>query len=93
MNNTENDLESALRQCQTSAHRGYKIASDNLKETASAIDEASKSLSKCLQSYDDGSVRTPEIVAQLKKQLVSSVKDLKQLQNRSEKDLKNVKNL
>ena len=85
--NISSGLESALQQCQESAHRGYQIASDNIKETASAIEIVSKSLSLCLKNHDERSVRTPEIVSQLKKQFVSVVNELEKLQNKTEKDL------
>jgi hypothetical protein len=81
------DLESSLQQCQTSARRGYQIASDNIKETASAIEIVSKSISECLKNHDKGSANTPEIISQLKNQFVSVVNELKQLQNKTEKDL------
>ncbi|WP_051862708.1 GTPase domain-containing protein [Ferrovum myxofaciens] len=81
------NLQSALQQCQESARRGYKIASDNIKETAKAITIVSKSLSACLKIHDEGAVRTPEIVEQLKRQFVSVVSELEQLQNKTEKDL------
>jgi hypothetical protein len=83
----EINLKSALQQCQESAHRGYKIASDNIKETAKSIKIVSESLSACLKSHHEGAVRTPEIVDQLKKQFVSVVNELEQLQNKTEKDL------
>ncbi len=89
--NTSNNLESALQECQASARRGYQIASDNIKETASAIEIVSKSLSQCLKNHDEGSVRTPEIVSQLKNQFVSVVNELGQLQNKTEKDLQDRK--
>lgn len=89
--NSSTELESALQQCQTSARRGYQIASDNINETASAIERISKSLSQCLKSHDEGSVRTPDIVEQLKKQFVSVVNELEQLQNKTERDLQDRK--
>ena len=88
---TPTNLESALQQCQESARRGYQIASDNIKETASAIEIVSESLSQCLKSQNEGSVRTPEVVEQLKKQFVSIVNELEQLQNKTEKDLRDRK--
>lgn len=88
----ETNLKSALEQCQESAHRGYRIASDNIKETAKAIKIVSESLSACLKSHHEGVVRTPEIVEQLKKQFVVVVNELEQLQNKTEKDLQERKN-
>jgi hypothetical protein len=86
----ENDvinLETALQRSQASAQRGYQIALENIKETARAIKQVSESLSACLKSHDEGVAHTPEIVAQLKKQFVSVVNELEQLQNKTEKDL------
>jgi len=89
--NTATNLESALQQCQASARRGYQIASDNIKETARAIKKVSTSLSQCLESHNEGTVRTPEIVEQLKRQFVSVVNELEQLQSTTEKDLQDRK--
>ncbi len=90
-NNDSLSLEFALQQCQASARRGYQIASDNIKETANAIESVSKSLSQCLKNYDDRVVHTPQIVEQLQKQFVSVVNELEELQNKSEKDLQHRK--
>lgn len=73
-------LKTALKQCRKAARRGYKIAKENLQETEQAINEVSKSLSQCLNSFEDGAVRTPGIVDQLKAQLTSVVNELQQLQ-------------
>ena len=89
--NTATNLESALKQCQASARRGWQIASDNIKETDIAIEKVSKSLSQCIKSHNEGPVRTPEIVEQLKKQFVSVTNELKQLQGTAKKDLQDRK--
>lgn len=86
-NNTVTNLAAALQQCQASARRGYQIASDNIKETANAIKRVSESLSQCLKNHNEGPVHTPEIVEQLKKQFISVVNELEQLQRTAEKDL------
>jgi hypothetical protein len=80
-------LEPALKGCRKAAHRGYKIAKENLRESAKAIREVSKSLSQCLKSLEDGSVRTPGIVDQLKLQLTGVVSELEQLQRTSDSAL------
>ncbi|MDM8560099.1 GTPase domain-containing protein [Candidatus Parabeggiatoa sp. HSG14] len=82
-----NNLESALQHCQETARRGYQIAKDNQNELSKAINDVSKSLSKYLKTHENGKVRTNEIVEQLKKQLVSVVKELEQLQTSIEHDL------
>ena len=89
--NTATDLESALQQCQASARRGYKIASDNIKETANSIETVSKSLSQCLERHNEGQLRTPEVVEQLRKQFISVVNELEGLQSTMENDLKDRK--
>jgi hypothetical protein len=43
---SDDTLESALRQCRDAARRGYAIAKENLRESAKAIEEVSRSLSK-----------------------------------------------
>lgn len=73
-------LATALKDCRRAARRGYKIAKVNLDESAQAIDKVSKSLSECLSSHENGSVRTTDIVEQLRGQLVSVVTELEQLQ-------------
>lgn len=80
-------LESALRECREAALRGYDLAKDNLRESAKAISAVSNSLSQCLESLDDGSVRTPGIVDQLKKQLSGVVSELERLQQTAESAL------
>jgi hypothetical protein len=81
---SDDGLESALKECRRAALRGYKIAKENLRESAKAIGDVSKSLSQCLKSLEDGSVRTPGIVDQLKAQLSGVVNELEQLQRTSE---------
>ena len=71
-------------QCRKAARRGYAIAEENLRETAKAIKGVSDSLSKCLMSLENGSVRTPEVVSQLKEQLSRVVTNLENLQRKSE---------
>ncbi|MHB1426448.1 MAG: GTPase [Gemmataceae bacterium] len=83
----ESRLERALTMCRSAARRGYEIARENLRESARAIDGVSKSLSRCLKSLEDGSVRTPGIADQLKRQLSDVVNKLKQLQRTSESTL------
>ena len=84
---SDNGLESALKECRKAAHRGYKIAKENLHESAKAIGDVSKSLSHCLKSLEDGSVRTPGIVDQLKAQLSGVVSELEQLHRTSDSAL------
>lgn len=81
------DLARALEQCRSAARRGYDIAKENLRETAKAIGDVSKSLSQCLKSLEDGAVRTPGIVDQIKAQLSGVVNELEQLQRTSESAL------
>jgi len=78
------DLDSALKQCREAARHGYAIAKENLQETAKAIKGVSDSLSKCLMSLENGSVRTPGIVNQLKAQLSGVVTELEGLQKTSD---------
>lgn len=80
----EIDLETALKQCRKSARHGYAIAKDNLNETTKAIKGVSESLSKCLMSLENGSVRTPSVVNQLKAQLSGVVTELENLQKTSD---------
>lgn len=80
---SDDGLESALRECRKAARRGYNIAKENLRESAKAIGDVSQSLSQCLKSLEDGSVRTPGIVEQLKAQLSGVVNELEQLQRTS----------
>lgn len=80
MTETTDRLESALQQCQAAAHRGYQIAKDNIVESFMAISKVSKSLSQCMETFEDGSVRTPGIVDQLKAQLTGVVNELEHLQ-------------
>lgn len=80
---SEVNLESALKQCRTAARHGYAIAKENLQETAKAIKCVSDSVSNCLKSFDDGSVRTQGIVDQLKAQLCGVVNELEGLQKTS----------
>ena len=78
------DLARALKQCRAAARRGYDIAKENLRESAKAIGGVSKSLSQCLKTLEDGTVRTPGIVDQLKAQLTGVVNELEQLQRTSD---------
>jgi hypothetical protein len=73
-----------LEQCRAAARRGHEIAKNNLRESARAFRDVSKSLSQCLESLEDGSVRTPGIVDQLKGQLSGVVNELEQLQRKSD---------
>ncbi|MDP1857098.1 MAG: GTPase, partial [Gemmatimonadaceae bacterium] len=81
------DLAHALQECRTAAKRGYQIAKANLSESEHAVADASASLSRCLKALDDGTVRTPGIVAQLRDQLLGVVTELATLQNLSESTL------
>lgn len=81
------DLESALEQCRKEACRGYDIAKENLGENDKAIKGVSDSLSKCLTSLENGSVRTQEILNQLKAQLRKVVTELTGLQRASKVEL------
>ena len=76
-------LEAALKQCRKAARRGHKIAKGNLQETAKAFEKVHESLSGCLKSLENGSVRTPGVVDQLKAQLSGVVKELDRLQRTS----------
>lgn len=78
------ELEDALKSCRKAARHGYAIAKENLQETAKAIKGVSDSLSKCLMSLENGSVRTPGIVNQLKAQLSGVVTELEGLQKTSD---------
>ena len=82
------DLAHALEQCRAAAGRGYEIAKENLRESAQAIGRVSKSLSECLKTLEDGTIRTPGIVDQLKEQMFGVISELKQLQRTSDLDLK-----
>lgn len=84
---SSHSLETALKECPKAALRGYKIAKENLQEMAKAIDNVSKSLSQCMKSLENGSVRTPGIIDQLKGQLVGVVNELKELQQTSDSTL------
>ena len=77
---SDDGLESALKECRKAALRGYKIAEENLRKSERAINKVSKSLSQCLKSLEEGSVRTEDIVDQLKAQFSSVVNELEQLQ-------------
>lgn len=77
-------LEASLNECRKAARHGYSIAKENLYESAKSIGNVSKSLSQCLKALEDGSVRTPGIVDQLKEQLTGVVNELEQLQRTSE---------
>jgi len=81
-------LSEALVQCQLAARHGYDIARQNLRETSKAIRKVSKSLLQCLESIEDGSVRSPGIVDQLKEQLSIAINELEQLQRTSDLTLK-----
>ena len=85
---SSHNLEAALQRCQNAAQRGYKIAKENLKESAKAIKKVSTNLSECLKNHENGTVNTSGIVEQLKKQLVNVISELELLQNTSEKSLK-----
>lgn len=78
------DLASALEQCRYAARRGYEIAKENLRESARAIGDVSTSLAQCLKKLEDGSVRTPGIVDQLKTQLFGVANELERLQRTSD---------
>jgi hypothetical protein len=77
-------LARALEQCRSAARRGYEIAKENLHESARAIGDISTSLAQCLKKLEDGSVRTPGIVDQLKTQLFGVANELEQLQRTSD---------
>src|SRR5438309_3061031 len=81
------DLGAALEECRKAARRGYEIAKENLQESAKAINRASKSLSQCLKSLENATVRTPGIVVQLKAQRADVVDGLEQLQRASDSAL------
>ncbi|MFH1319777.1 MAG: GTPase, partial [Bacteroidota bacterium] len=81
------DLKSSLKKCQKSAHRGYKIAKENIRESSKAIKKVSKSLSECLKTIEDGKVRSSGIVKKLRTQLSDVAFELEQLQNITENDL------
>ncbi|OEF96166.1 GTPase [Desulfuribacillus alkaliarsenatis] len=87
MNQKQHDIGAALQECRTAAREGYRIAKDNLQETAKAIQEVSSTLSSSLKSLDNGSVRTPGVVDQLKSQLVGVVSELELLQKSSVQNL------
>lgn len=91
LDNNSNSLEDALLKCRASAKRGYKIALDNIKETANAIGNVSKTLSQCMEFYNEGSVNKPGIIEQLKEQFVLVVDELSRLQNNTENDLRDRK--
>ena len=80
---TTPELEAALKKCRKAARRGYKIAKKNLQESAQALNQVSASLSQCLDAFEDGSVRTPGIVEQLRAQLAGVVSELEQLHRTS----------
>ncbi len=85
--NKVSDLEEALQECREAAREGYDIAKDNLNETAKAIKGVSENLSNSLKSLDNGSVRTPGVVDQLKSQLTGVVSELESLQQSSAQNL------
>ena len=80
-------LSSALAECRSSARRGYEIARKNLEESAKAITGASKALKQCLKSLEDRSLRTPDIVDQLRGQLSGVASELEQLQRMLDSEL------
>lgn len=80
---SKTEIEDALNSCRKAARHGYAIAKENLQETAKAIKEVSESLSNCLISIENGSVRTPGILNQLKTQLSGVVTELEGLQKKS----------
>ena len=79
----EKNLEDALRKCREAARRGYELAQENLKETSKIIKKISASLSDSLKSFDEKSIRTPEIESKLKEQLSDAVQGLKNLKESS----------
>lgn len=78
------DLGAALEKCRYAARRGYKIAKENLQESAKAVDGVSKSLSRYLKSLEERTNQTDDIVGQLKAQIVDVVKELEQFQRTSD---------
>lgn len=81
---TRPDLAAALEACRAAARRGYDIARQDHRESTRAIAKVSSSLSGCLKSLEDGRVRTPGVVEQLKEQLKHVVSELNDLQNQSQ---------
>lgn len=83
------DMVQALESCGAAARRGYALAKENLRASAQAITQVSGTLRTCLASLEDGSVRSPAVVEQLKSQLAGVVSELHQLQTGTEAALKN----
>ena len=81
-------LEMSLKECRKAAQRGYKIATENLYESAKQIDAVSISMSHCLKTIKNGGVRTPGIVEQLKEQLSAVEEKLQELQRHANSSLK-----
>jgi hypothetical protein len=86
-NRNQTSLEEALLECRNAAQRGYTIAKSHLKKTSAAVKRVSRSLNECLKNYEDGSVRTPGFVNQIKHQLNSVSNELEQLQMETEENL------
>ena len=89
--NKGGDFKRALKECREAAREGYAIAKDNLNETAKAIEGVKDNLTQSLESLDDGSVRTPGVVNQLKSQLTGVVSELESAQQLSAQDLETSK--
>ena len=80
-------LEASLNECRKAARRGYKIAKENLHESAEKINIVSMSMLQCLKAIKNGGVRTPGIVEQLKEQLSTVVNELLELQRHADSAL------
>ncbi len=74
------ELATALEKCRDAARRGYKVAKKNLRESAKAIAEFSKSLSQRLTPLEDGF----GIVDQLESQIAHVLNELEQFQRKSD---------
>lgn len=81
------ELQQALQDCHAASIRGYSLAKENLVTSAKAIKAVTKSLQECMDSLEDGSVRTPGVTSQLRTQLSNIIKGLAQLQKQSAQDL------
>lgn len=77
------ELVAALEKCRDAARRGYEIAKENLRKSAKAIDEFSKSLSRDMKLLEERTNRTDDIVDQLKVQIDDVVKKLEQFKRTS----------
>lgn len=69
-------LQDALEICRQAAKRGHKQAKSSLKESNDALASASKDIQNYIKSLDDSRTRTPELVSQLRGQLVEVANDL-----------------